>query len=114
MKEILNKLFAHNKLNQQETKQVLLDISDGAYNEAQVAVFMGVFMMRSVSVEELTGFRSALMELCLAVDLEGVQSIDLCGTGGDGKNTFNISTTTSFVVAGARYKVSKSSRRLRP
>ena len=107
MKEILNKLFAHNKLNQQEAKQVLLDISDGAYNEAQVAVFMGVFMMRSVSVEELTGFRSALMELCLAVDLEGVQSIDLCGTGGDGKNTFNISTTTSFVVAGAGYKVSK-------
>jgi len=107
MKSILNKLFAHNKLTKQEAKQVLLDISKGVYNEAQVAVFMGVFMMRSVSVEELTGFRSALMELCIPVDLEGQSSIDLCGTGGDGKNTFNISTTTSFVVAGAGYKVSK-------
>lgn len=107
MKKILNKLFAHNKLDHQEAKQVLIDISNGKYNEAQVAVFMGVYMMRSVSVEELSGFRSALMDLCIPVDIGNLQSIDLCGTGGDGQNTFNVSTTTSFVVAGAGYKVSK-------
>jgi len=107
MKKILNNLFAHNKLTKQEAHQVLFDISKGAYNEAQVAVFMGVFMMRSVTVEELIGFRHALTDLCIPIDLEGTESIDLCGTGGDGKNTFNISTTSSFVVAGAGYKVSK-------
>ncbi|MBT8233867.1 MAG: anthranilate phosphoribosyltransferase [Saprospiraceae bacterium] len=107
MKKILNKLFEHQKLNADEAKQILIDIANGKYNEAQVAVFLGVYMMRSVGIEELKGFRSALLDLCLPVDLGGIESIDLCGTGGDGKNTFNISTTTSFVVAGAGYKVSK-------
>jgi len=107
MKKILNHLFAHNKLSKEQSKRILLEISEGKYNTAQVAVFMGVFMMRSISVEELRGFREALLELCIPIDLEGLDSTDLCGTGGDGKNTFNISTTTSFVVAGAGYKVSK-------
>lgn len=107
MKQILNKLFAHEKLTRDEAKQVIIDISKEAYNASQVAVFMGVYMMRSVSVDELNGFKSALLELCKPIDLDGQPSIDLCGTGGDGKNTFNISTTASFVVAGAGYKVSK-------
>ena len=107
MKKILNHLFAHNKLTKEQSRTVLLEISEGKYNTAQVAVFMGVFMMRSVSVEELAGFRDALLELCVPFDIGGMESIDLCGTGGDGKNTFNISTTTSFVLAGAGYKVTK-------
>ncbi len=107
MKEILNHLFEHNKLSRTEAKEVLINISAGKYNTAQVAVFMGVFMMRSVSVEELRGFREALLDLCVPVEFPGSQSIDLCGTGGDGKNTFNISTLTSLVVAGAGLKVTK-------
>jgi len=107
MKKIFTKLFNHEKLSAAEAKQILVNISESKYNDAQVAVFMGVYMMRSVSVEELKGFRDALLELCLPFDIEGIQSTDMCGTGGDGKNTFNISTTSSFVVAGAGYKVTK-------
>lgn len=107
MKNILSKLFNHEKLSAAEAKQILVDISESKYNDAQVAVFMGVYMMRSVSVEELKGFRDALLELCHPFDMEGIESTDMCGTGGDGKNTFNISTTSSFVVAGAGYNVTK-------
>jgi len=107
MKDILNQLFEHRKLTKAQSKKILIEISEGKYNNAQVAVFIGVFMMRTVSVDELRGFKEALLELCIPVDLEGIESTDLCGTGGDGKNTFNISTTSSFVVAGAGYKVSK-------
>ncbi len=94
-------------MTKEQSRTLLLEISEGKYNEAQVAVFMGVYMMRSVTVEELEGFRDALLELCVPIDFGGVTSTDLCGTGGDGKNTFNISTTTSFVLAGAGYKVTK-------
>ena len=107
MKEILNKLTAHHTLTQAEARQLLLEISSGVYSELQVAVFMGTTLMRTIGVEELKGYKEALLELCVKPSLECNESIDMCGTGGDGKNTFNISTTSAFVVAGAGYKVSK-------
>lgn len=107
MKQILNQLFEHKKLSADQAKEVLVNISKEIYNPAQIAAFISVYLMRSISVEELSGFRSALLDLCIPVDLEERQTIDVCGTGGDGKNTFNISTTTAFVVAGAGYQVAK-------
>lgn len=107
MKIILQKLFEHKKLSKTEAKELLVNISTGKYNDAQMAAFITVYLMRPIAVEELQGFREALLELCVAVDLDGMPSIDVCGTGGDGKNTFNISTLSAFVVAGAGYKVSK-------
>lgn len=107
MKQILTKLFDHKKLSKAEAKEVLINISAGHYNDAQIAAFVTVYLMRPIAVDELQGFREALLELCIPVDLEGIKTIDVCGTGGDGKNTFNISTLSSFVLAGAGYKVSK-------
>ena len=107
MKEVLNKLFEHQHLSRQEASQVLRNIAEGHYNEAQITAFMTVYLMRPISVEELGGFRDALLDLSVKVDLSEFNTIDLCGTGGDGKNTFNISTLTSFVVAGAGQKVAK-------
>ena len=107
MKETLNKLINHEILPKEEAKQVVVNIAKGAYNTSQIAAFLTVYMMRSVTVEELEGFRDALLELCLAVDLGDYDPIDLCGTGGDGKDTFNISTLASFVVAGAGIHVTK-------
>jgi len=107
MKKILNRLFDHEKLTRDEAREVLSKIATEEYNDAQVAAFITVFLMRTVSKDELNGFRDALLDLCLKVDLGGIESIDLCGTGGDGKNTFNVSTLSSFVVAGAGYKVTK-------
>ncbi len=107
MKKVLNQLFDHHKLSATQAKEILIDISKEKYNPAQVASFISVYLMRGISVEELGGFRSALLELCIPVDLGGIESIDVCGTGGDGKNTFNISTASSFVIAGAGIKVSK-------
>jgi anthranilate phosphoribosyltransferase len=103
----LNKLINHEILPKEEAKQVVVNIAKGAYNTSQIAAFLTVYMMRSVTVEELEGFRDALLELCLAVDLGDYDPIDLCGTGGDGKDTFNISTLASFVVAGAGIHVTK-------
>jgi len=107
MKEILNKLIEHQWLSREESRRVLIDVASGTFNTSQIAAFLTVYMMRSVTIEELEGFRDALLELCHAVDLADYQTIDLCGTGGDGKNTFNISTLASFVVAGAGIPVSK-------
>ena len=107
MKNTLNKLFQHERLTKAAAKKILIEISKEQYNEVQIAAFMTVFQMRPISVEELDGFREALLELRVAIDLEGIESIDIVGTGGDGKNTFNISTLSSFLVAGAGYKVSK-------
>lgn len=107
MKNILNRLINHEQLNKEEAKEVLVNISNGAYNPSQIAAFMTVYMMRSISLEELEGFRDALLELCIKVPIEDYNTIDLCGTGGDGKNTFNISTLASFVTAGAGVLVSK-------
>lgn len=107
MKKILNHLFEHRKLTREQSREVLTNIANGEYNESQIAAFLTVYLMRSISVEELAGFREALLDLCIKVDFEGVPTIDLCGTGGDGKNTFNISTLASFVAAGAGAKVAK-------
>lgn len=107
MKNTLNRLFNHETLSQEEAKNILVNISKGAYNPSQIASFLTVYMMRSITVAELEGFRDALLELCLPVDLSDYNTIDLCGTGGDGKDTFNISTTAAFITAGAGVKVAK-------
>ena len=99
MKHILNRLINHETISAKEAKQILINISKGDYNQSQIASFLTVFMMRSVALEELKGFRNALLELCIPVDLSAYNPIDLCGTGGDGKDTFNISTLSSFVTA---------------
>ena len=107
MKEILNRLINQETISREEAKQVLVNISKGDYNTSQIASFLTVYMMRSISVQELAGFREALLELCLPVNLSDFETVDLCGTGGDGKDTFNISTLASFVTAGAGVKVAK-------
>ena len=107
MKSLLNRLTQREQLSKAEARQVIVDIADGKYNPVQIASFLTVYMMRSISLEELEGFREALLELCIAIDLSEFNTIDLCGTGGDGKDTFNISTLSSFVTAGAGVKVSK-------
>ncbi|MDP3469852.1 MAG: anthranilate phosphoribosyltransferase [Daejeonella sp.] len=107
MKKILNHLFEHKTFSREESKEILTNITLGKYNASQMAAFMAAYCMRSITVEELEGFRDGMLELCLKTDLSEYELIDLCGTGGDGKDTFNISTLASFVVAGAGYKVSK-------
>lgn len=107
MKEILNRLINQESISSEEAKSVLVNISNGVYNQSQIASFLTVYMMRSITTEELRGFRDALLELCIPVELDGYNTIDLCGTGGDGKNTFNISTLSSFVTAGASVHVTK-------
>lgn len=107
MKKILNQLFDHRQLTEQDAYDVLMGIGKGNYNPSQIAAFLTVYLMRQISVKELKGFRNALFDLCLKVDLSEFETIDVCGTGGDGKDTFNISTLSAFVVAGAGYKVAK-------
>ncbi len=107
MKEILNKLSSHKTLSKEEAKNILVNISRGEYNNSQVASFLTVFMMRNISVDELEGFKDALLELCIPIDLNNYNTIDLCGTGGDNKDTFNISTLSAFITAGAGIKVAK-------
>ena len=107
MKALLSRLINHESISAEEAKQILISISKGDYNQAQIASFLTVYMMRSITVNELQGFRDALLELCLAVDLQIYDPIDLCGTGGDGKDTFNISTLSSFITAGAGIAVAK-------
>ncbi len=107
MKQILNRLINHETLESEEAKQILVNISNGMYNPSQIASFLTVFMMRSMTLEELKGFRNCLLELCIPIDLKDFNAIDLCGTGGDGKDTFNISTLASFVTAGAGVHVAK-------
>ena len=107
MKAILNRLTQHETLQKEEASSILFQIAKGAYNPSQIASFLTVFMMRSITLEELEGFREALLELCIAIDLSEFTPIDLCGTGGDGKDTFNISTLSSFITAGAGVKVAK-------
>ncbi len=107
MKQILNKLYNHERLSKSEAKQILKDIAAEKYNDAHLASFMTVFMMRPITADELSGFREALRELSIKVDLSDYNTIDIVGTGGDGKDTFNISTLTSFIVAGTGQKVAK-------
>jgi len=107
MKKTLQYLFEHKTLTREMAREVLVNIGKGVYNEHEVTAFMTVYLMRSITIEELQGFREALLELCLPVDLNGYDAIDIVGTGGDGKNTFNISTLSCFIVAGAGQKVAK-------
>src|SRR5210317_1326343 len=107
MKHLLNRLINHESISSNEAKQALVNISNGMYNQSQIASFLTVYMMRNITLEELRGFRDALLELCISIDLKDFNAIDLCGTGGDGKDTFNISTLSSFVTAGAGVKVAK-------
>ena len=107
MKKILNYLFEHKSLSREQAKEVLHNISNNVYSDAEIAAFITVYLMRSITIEELQGFRDALMELCVPVDLNGQDVIDIVGTGGDGKNTFNISTLSCFIVAGTGTKVAK-------
>jgi anthranilate phosphoribosyltransferase len=107
MKAILNRLINHEQLSKEESRQMIINIADGQYTSSQIASFLTVYLMRSISLDELEGFRSALLELCLLINIDEYNTIDLCGTGGDGKDTFNISTLSSFVVAGAGIKVTK-------
>ncbi|PHQ57032.1 MAG: anthranilate phosphoribosyltransferase [Lutibacter sp.] len=107
MKNILDKLFEQQRLSKSEAKEILLKIAIEKYNSSQLASFLTVFMMRPITVYELSGFREALLKLAVKIDLSEFNTIDLCGTGGDGKNTFNISTLTSFIVAGTGNKVAK-------
>lgn len=106
MKEILNELIEHRSLSKETAKQVLVDLASGKFNASQTSAFMTVYMMRSITIDELQGFRDAMLELCIPVKLE-LPVMDVCGTGGDSKNTFNISTLSSFVVAAAGQPVAK-------
>ena len=107
MKEILSRLFNHEELTSAEARQILLNITREMYPEAQIAALINAFQMRGITVDELIGFREELMETRIPVDFNSYRPIDIVGTGGDGKNTFNISTCACFVVAGAGYKVAK-------
>jgi anthranilate phosphoribosyltransferase len=107
MREILNHLFEHKTLTRQEAERVLTNIASGSYSESEIAAFLTVYLMRSITVEELTGFRDALLNLCIRIDLSEFEPMDVCGTGGDGKDTFNISTLTTFVLAGAGVRIAK-------
>ncbi len=107
MKQILNRLFEHQYLTTDEAADVMYNIGSGKYNENQIAAFISVFLMRSITIEELSGFQKSLLELAMNVDLSEYNPIDIVGTGGDQKNTFNISTLSCLVLAGAGYKVCK-------
>ena len=107
MRQILYRLFEHQYLGREEARDILHNLVEGRYNDAQIASLITVFLMRSISVEELAGFREALLEMRVPINLEDYHPIDIVGTGGDGKNTFNISTCACFVVAAAGYPVVK-------
>jgi len=107
MKQILSLLFEHQNLSREEARQVMLRMGAGEFNESQIAAFISVYLMRSITVDELSGFRDALLEQCIRVNLSDFNTVDIVGTGGDNKNTFNISTLSCFVVAGAGEKVAK-------
>lgn len=107
MKHLLSNLFEYKVLSKEQAKEALIGISTGKYSNSEIASFLTIYAMRSITVEELEGFRDGMLELCLSVDLSGYDPIDVCGTGGDGKDTFNISTLSCFVVAGAGQHVAK-------
>lgn len=107
MKELLNLLFKHHTLSAEDAENILKSIAEGKFDPIQVSAFLSVFNMRGITLPELEGFRKALLDLCIPIDLGDEEIIDMCGTGGDGKDTFNISTLASFVVAGTGIKVAK-------
>src|SRR3954453_11139516 len=107
MKKLLKHLFEHKTLSRQQSKEVMLNIAKSVYNDTEITAFITVFLMRSITIDELQGFKDGLLELAVPVNLNGYDVIDIVGTGGDGKNTFNISTLACFIVAGAGQKVAK-------
>jgi anthranilate phosphoribosyltransferase len=107
MKKILTHLFEYKSLTKEQAKEVIYSIGKGDISSAEIAAFLTVYAMRSITVQELEGFRDAMLELCLPVDLSAYDPMDVCGTGGDGKDTFNISTLSCFVVAGTGQKIAK-------
>jgi anthranilate phosphoribosyltransferase len=107
MKQLLSKLLESQRLTRAEAAALMHGIAHGEVNESQMASVLTTYIMRAVSLDELLGFRDALLELAIKVDLNGGEAIDLCGTGGEGKNTFNISPLSAFVVAGAGIPVAK-------
>ena len=107
MKAIFNRLFQYQTLNRSEAENILINIASGQFHGTQIASFLTIFMMRPITLDELMGFRDAMLNLCIPVDLDGFNTIDVCGTGGDGHNTFNISTVSSFLLAGAGEKIAK-------
>ncbi|MBP1164883.1 anthranilate phosphoribosyltransferase [Chryseobacterium sp. PvR013] len=107
MKEILQYLFNHNTLSKSEAKAMMIEIAQNKFNAAEVTAFISVFLMRNITLKELEGFREALLQMAVPVNIDAPDAIDIVGTGGDGKDTINISTLASFVVAGAEQKVTK-------
>lgn len=107
MKEILEYLFNHHTLSKSEAKVIMTEIAQNKFNSTEVTAFVSIFLMRSITLKELEGFREALLQMAVPVHLEVQDAIDIVGTGGDGKNTINISTLASFVVAGTGQKVTK-------
>ncbi len=107
MKDTLNYLFEHKILSREKAKEILIQIGSGQFSEPEIASFLTVFLMRKITSQELAGFRDALLDLCIPVNLNDYNTVDVCGTGGDEKNTFNISTLTAFIIAGAGIKVVK-------
>src|SRR5574344_177978 len=107
MKQYPTKLLNHEQLSSEETDTIMLNITKGMYPDTQIAALLALIQARGVTVDEILGFRNAMMQTRLPIDLSGYDAIDIVGTGGDGKNTFNISTCACFLVAGAGYKVAK-------
>ena len=107
MKKVLNRLTQYETLTEDESRNIIIEISEGKLNTSEISSFLTIFMIRNITIEELNGFRKALIELSLKIDLDEFDPIDLCGTGGDEKDTFNISTLASFVTAGSGVKVAK-------
>lgn len=107
MKKTLQYLFEHKTLSRDQAREIMLNLAKGLYNDTEITAFLTVYLMRSITIQELQGFRDGLLELALPLDLNGCEVMDIVGTGGDGKNTFNISTLACFIVAGAGKKVAK-------
>ncbi|WP_263603631.1 anthranilate phosphoribosyltransferase [Chryseobacterium sp. PET-29] len=107
MKEILEYLFNHHTLSKSQAKAIMIEIAQNKFNATEVTAFVTIFLMRNITLPELQGFREALLQMAVPVKINADDAIDIVGTGGDGKNTINISTLASFVVAGAGQKVTK-------
>jgi len=107
MKEILQYLFNHHTLSKSQAKAIMIEVAQNKFNATEVTAFISIFLMRNITLHELEGFREALLQMAVPLDLDASDAIDIVGTGGDGKNTINISTLASFVIAGAGQKVIK-------
>ena len=107
MKDILNRMLNHEELSREETRDIIVGITKSEFPEEQITALLTGLQMRGVTVDELLGFRDGILATCVPAILDCDRYIDVVGTGGDRKNTFNISTTSCFVIAGAGYKVAK-------